>query len=128
MTAVLVVIVGLASNPNEEKMVSKVEVRMPLAMTSTWLIMVVGITYGLYVSWALRPDMLGPKAQYAHGLQGRYFMPFLILLYPLFISLRKYIRVEMGSKYFCRFLILFFMCSVLAFYTVQTICYGMQVI
>lgn len=128
MTAVLVVIVGLASNPNEEKMVSKVEVRMPLAMTSTWLIMVVGITYGLYVSWALRPDMLGPKAQYAHGLQGRYFMPFLILLYPLFISLRKYIRVHMGSKYFCSFLILFFMCSVLAFYTVQTICYGMQVI
>ncbi len=128
MVAVLVVIVGLASKPNEEKLVSKVATRMLLTMMSTWLIMVVGITYGLYVSWALRPDIIGPRAQYAYGLQGRYFMPFLILLYPLFISLRKYIRVEVSSKYFCSFLVLFFMCSMLAFYTVQTIYYSVRVI
>ena len=128
MVAVLVVIVGLASKPNEEKLVSKVATRMLLTMMSTWLIMVVGITYGLYVSWALRPDIIGPRAQYAYGLQGRYFMPFLILLYPLFISLRKYIRIEVSSKYFCSFLVLFFMCSILAFYTVQTIYYSVRVI
>lgn len=127
MTTVLVVIVGLVSNPNEEKIASKVEARMPLAMTSTWLIMVVGITYGLYVSWALKPDIIGPGAKYAYGLQGRYFMPFLMLLYPLFIRLRKYIKVDISNKYFCSFLILFFMCFMLAFYTVQTIYYNVRV-
>lgn len=48
-------------------------------------------------------------------------MPFLMLIYPLFIRLRKYIKVDTRNKYFCSFLILFFMCFMLAFYTVQTI-------
>lgn len=51
-------------------------------------------------------------------------MPFLMLLYPLFIRLRKYIKVDTSNKYFCSFLILFFMCFMLAFYTVQTIYYN----
>ncbi len=54
-------------------------------------------------------------------------MPFLMLLYPLFIRLRKYIKVDTSNKYFCSFLILFFMCFMLAFYTVQTIYYNVRV-
>lgn len=30
-------------------------------------------------------------------------MPFLMLLYPLFIRLRKYIKVDTSNKYFCSF-------------------------
>lgn len=127
MAIVLVVVVGLTSNPAEEKLVSKTATRMSLAMISTWLIMIIAITYGLYVSWALRPDMLGSKAQYAYGLQGRYFIPFLILLYPLFVWLRKYIRIETNNKNLCGYLILAFMCSVLTFYTIQTICYNVRI-
>jgi len=55
------------------------------------------ISVGMYYAWAIQPVRLGPNANVTDGIQGRYFTPLLILLFPMFAYLQKYIRIEAKS-------------------------------
>ncbi|WP_029486994.1 DUF2142 domain-containing protein [Enterococcus gallinarum] len=61
------------------------------------VIQIVAIIAGMYYAWT--PLVLGDNAKISVGAQGRYFTPFLIFLVPFFISLKKYIKVEMNPTF-----------------------------
>lgn len=82
-------------------------------------ILVVGITYSLYVIWAL--PLLGPEAHYAAGLQGRYFIAALVILIPLGIWLRKYIKINVKSNLLFCAIIAATSGFLLLFYALQTL-------
>ena len=56
------------------------------------------ISIGMYYAWAIRPDRLGPGANVTDGIQGRYFTPLLVLLFPVFAYLQKYIKIVTNSS------------------------------
>lgn len=61
-------------------------------------LLVIVVTYAMYMVWATLPTILGPGATYAFGVQGRYFTAALILLLPFFLWLRQFISIETKSQ------------------------------
>lgn len=123
----LLLLVGLRKNQLEENLLSKNGRLLTAASISVFIIIVLVMTYGLYAAWAVLPEVLGPGANYAQGLQGRYYTPLLVLLVPLFIFLRKYIRVEFSNEGLLAGLVLVIMTVSLMFYSTQTFHYAMTV-
>lgn len=56
------------------------------------------ISIGMYYGWAMKIERLGPGAEVTDGIQGRYFTPLLILLFPALAYLQKYASVVTKSK------------------------------
>lgn len=56
------------------------------------------VSVGMYYNWAIKPYRLGPGAEVTDGIQGRYFTPFLVLLFPAFSYLQKFIKVTGKSS------------------------------
>ena len=52
------------------------------------------ISVGMYYGWAMKPERLGILADVTDGIQGRYFTPLLILLFPAVAYIRQYIGVS----------------------------------
>ncbi|RLV18118.1 DUF2142 domain-containing protein [Streptococcus iniae] len=62
------------------------------------LLQVVVIIITMYFAWT--PKMLGENANISVGAQGRYFTPFLLYLFPLFMSLKNYFNFYLNKKLF----------------------------
>lgn len=56
------------------------------------------ISIGMYYAWALRPVRLGANAQVTDGIQGRYFTPLLLLLFPAIAYIQSRVRIEAKNK------------------------------
>lgn len=56
------------------------------------------ISIGMYYGWAMKVERLGPGAEVTDGIQGRYFTPLLILLFPAFAYLQKYVSIAAKNK------------------------------
>jgi uncharacterized membrane protein len=78
------------------------------------------ISVGMYYGWAINPQRLGPDAQVTDGIQGRYFTPLLVLLFPVFAYLQKYIKVATKSSYFVPILVSTASILLLVSYLLQT--------
>lgn len=78
------------------------------------------ISIAMYYGWAMRHDRFGPGAEVTDGIQGRYFAPLLILLFPLFAYIQKYIKITTKSKNFVPVLAMSTSVLFLTFYTLQT--------
>lgn len=59
---------------------------------------IAAITFGMYLEWTLRSNIAGIGANFAQGMQGRYFTPLLVLLIPPFAYLQKYISVKVSPR------------------------------
>lgn len=121
---ILLVFVLLNRRPEDERVVK--EVARPLIFSSlvSMTLIVLVVTYGLYVSWAILPDRLGPGAIYADGVQGRYFTSALVLLIPAFTWLRKYVRFEASSEESLGITVFSLSSFILLFYIVETFLYA----
>lgn len=83
----------LKKDPHEERLLQK---HANVAVCGGVVLLILNlliITYTLYATWGTKPDRLGLNAQYADGVQGRYFIPLLVYLIPVGIWLRKYIWI-----------------------------------
>ena len=78
------------------------------------------ITVGMYYGWAMRPERLGSNAEIADGIQGRYFTPLLILLFPLLAYAQKYVKIVTRTKTFIPILSTSTSLILLVLYLVQT--------
>jgi len=78
------------------------------------------ISIGMYYGWAIRPERLGPGATVTDGIQGRYFTPLLILIFPALGYLQRFIKVTTKNKYFIPFLASSMSVLLLTAYTLQT--------
>lgn len=88
----------------------------------TLLAFVIIVSYALYVTWAIQPYRLGPTAQYADGVQGRYFTASFALLIPVFITVRRWMRIDCTERFIAIF-VWSGMVASLVYYTVQTCLY-----
>lgn len=76
----------------------KVSKRFAIISGLLFVSSVLFISVGMYYSWAILPRRLGLTAEVTDGIQGRYFTPLLILLFPTFAYLQKYIKVTTKSR------------------------------
>lgn len=123
LVTILIVLIGLRRDKAEERRVAIAKMSLPVVSAMTLVALLVVMTYGLYVAWSIQPFVLGAGAQYAQGLQGRYFTPLILLLVPLMIATRKYIHVEIKSNAAVGVLIIITMSLALLFYTIQSVTY-----
>ena len=105
----------------KETSVSRRQSTLIAVFAACILALLVGaISYGLYSAWAIQPFRFGPSAEYADGVQGRYFTAFLALLIPIAIWIRRYVSITTSSPFIVP---AFIVCSVifsLTFYTITT--------
>lgn len=78
------------------------------------------ISIGMYYGWAMKPERFGPGASVTDGIQGRYFTPLLILLFPLFAYLQKHIKIASNKKQLIPMISIGTSTLLLVFYTAQT--------
>lgn len=109
----------LKPNKDEDKLLKGSIGKLAIGSILTLAILVAGISYSLYVIWAL--PLLGPQASYAAGLQGRYFTAAFVLLIPIGIWLRKYIYIAVKSDTLFSAIIASTSCFLLLFYALQTL-------
>lgn len=105
----------------KEPSISPKQLRVIAAFSLCLLVLLVSaISYGLYSAWAIQPFRFGPSAEYADGVQGRYFTAFLALLIPIALCVRQYISISTAPQ---RLLPILIVCSIifsLSFYTITT--------
>jgi len=65
---------------------------------SLFFVSILLITIGMYYAWAMLPIRLGPNAAVADGIQGRYFTPLLVLLFPMFAYLQRYVKITAAKE------------------------------
>lgn len=87
---------------------------------AVFMLFSMAITYAMYTQWAILPSVLGHSATWAEGVQGRYFTPFLALLIPIGIWLRRYIRISASTPATFGLIVFVWAGSILAFYIFQT--------
>jgi uncharacterized membrane protein len=78
------------------------------------------VSVGMYYNWAIKPYRLGPGADVTDGIQGRYFTPLLVLLFPAFSYLQKYIKITSKSSTTVPVLVMFSSIFLLSCYSVLT--------
>lgn len=78
------------------------------------------ISIGMYYGWAMRLERLGPGAEVTDGIQGRYFTPLLLLLFPVFAYFQRHIKVVTSNKSFVPFISTSTSILLLIFYVAQT--------
>ena len=128
MLIALILLVGFRRDDSEDKLMKPVLKKLtPVTLVSLGII-IVAITYGLYTAWALQPFGLGKDAQYALGLQGRYFTPLILLLIPLMIFLRRYVSVNVKPGATTGVIVFTVTSFTLAFYLMQTISYALALL
>jgi len=88
-----------------------------ISMTAAFVISIFAITYGLYTEWGLKRGI----AEYADGVQGRYFTALLILLVPLFAWISRYVSVKVKSDKLLFVIITVGQVMLLAFYVLYTV-------
>lgn len=81
------------------------------------------ISIGMYYAWAIQPFRLGADAKVADGIQGRYFTPLLILLFPTFAYMQKWLRVSTAHKLTMPILAASSSCMLLLIFICQTLDY-----
>lgn len=93
-----------------------------LAITSALLFVgsIILISIGMYYGWAMRPERLGPNADVADGIQGRYFTPLLVLLFPAIAYLQKFVTLKTQRETTIPLVSLATVILLLAIYTIQT--------
>ena len=123
MLFTLFLIVGLINNKKEYKLIKKTLKSLSLVATGTLVLIVLAITYALYTAWSIQANGIGPDAQFAVGLQGRYFTAFFLLLLPLMIMIRKYINVNIKEGITTGLLIFIVSLFALSVYILQTFSY-----
>jgi uncharacterized membrane protein len=87
------------------------------------MLSLVAITYGIYITWAMLPQHLGPDAKYALGVQGRYFTPLLVFLVPIANRLHKFASVRLSSDAVMGFIYLAITAVGLSCYVLETAIY-----
>lgn len=97
-----------------------VSARYALISGSIFFGSILVISIGMYYNWAMQPFRLGPGASVTDGIQGRYITPLLILLFPTFAYLQKYISISTKNKLLIPYLSATTTTLLLLFYTVQT--------
>lgn len=117
----LLTLIGFKKSDSSEKVPEKVVKTFVMSTTVAMAIVVLAMTYGLYSSWAILPWILGENAQFAFGLQGRYFTPLILLLLPTFIYLRRFISIDIKKGVTTGVLVFSVMTFSLIFYMVQTV-------
>ena len=115
----LLAFVLLRPNKVEDKLLSGNIGWLSLGSVLTLGALVLGISYSLYVLWAL--PLLGSQAIFVAGLQGRYFTAAFVLLIPVGIWLRKYIYINTKNDALFSAIIALTSCFLLLFYALQTI-------
>jgi uncharacterized membrane protein len=115
----LLALVLFRTNRNEDKLLRDSGGRFALGSIASLGVLVVGISYSLYVLWAL--PLLGPGAMYAAGVQGRYFTAALALLIPAGIWLRRYISVVVKTDVLFSSIVALTSGFLLLFYILQTV-------
>ena len=115
----LLVIAMLKPDKVEDKLLQGSIGKLALGGILAFGTLVVGISYSLYVIWAL--PLLGPSAHYAAGLQGRYFIAAVVVLIPVGIWLRRYIKVVVKSELLFSAIIAVTSCFLLLFTALQTL-------
>lgn len=88
-----------------------------ISATVAFVISILAITYGLYTEWGLKRGI----AEYADGVQGRYFTALLVLLIPLFAWVSRYVSVKVKSDKLMLTIISSAQVFLLAFYVLYTI-------
>jgi uncharacterized membrane protein len=94
--------------------------RFALLSAGLFMASVLAITIGMYYGWAIQPFRLGPGTLIADGIQGRYFTPLLILLFPLFAYLQRHIRIVTEKSHSAPALAMVFSLILLTLYIAQT--------
>lgn len=84
LNLLLLFVVLVHNNKQEEGVTKPILRKLTLGSVGIFCILIIAISYALYVTWAIQPFRLGPNALYADGVQGRYFTSLLPLLVPLF--------------------------------------------
>lgn len=94
-----------------------------LATTNVLIIVMftLAVSYAMYTAWATLPVIGGPGAYYAEGVQGRYFTALLVLLIPVGLLLKRYVRIEVSSPKTTGLIIILSSALVLAYYIFQTL-------
>lgn len=97
-----------------------------LAVTSAivFVATVLLITIGMYYAWAMTPERLGLAAAVADGIQGRYFTPLLIVIFPAIAYLQKVIVIKVKHSYaipafamsICLFTLIVYMVQTVTFF------------
>lgn len=72
--------------------------RFAVISVAAFLGSVLVASVGMYYAWAMQPNRLGPGADVTDGIQGRYFTPLLILLFPAFAYIQKYFKISSKNR------------------------------
>lgn len=72
----------------------KVTKRFALISGGLFIASILLVSIGMYYAWAIQPFRLGPGALVTDGIQGRYFTPLLVLLFPLFAYLQRFVVIK----------------------------------
>lgn len=115
----LLIFVSLRTNKAEDKLLGDNSGRLALGGILSLGVLVVAISYSLYLMWAL--PLLGPTASYAAGVQGRYFTAALVTLIPAGVWLRRHISIQVKSDVMFGSIVAATSGFLLLFYTLQTL-------
>jgi len=87
-------LVALLHNDRYETAVNKFKMnRLAIAQTIAFLLSLLAIAGALYLNWS------PVGSRFIYGVQGRYFLPVIPLLIPIFMVAKRYISVNMKGKY-----------------------------
>lgn len=117
----LLVAIGLKKDDSDKKITNSTLQPLAISTAISFVLVVFAMTYGLYAAWAILPSILGPGAQFALGLQGRYFTPLILLLLPTLIYLRRFVSIDIKKGATTGVLVFSIMVLSLIFYMTQTI-------
>jgi uncharacterized membrane protein len=115
----LLLLALLKPNKDEDKLLDNSTGRLALGSMLALGMLIVAISYSLYVMWAL--PLLGPTAYYVAGVQGRYFVAAIALLIPVGVWLRRYVTVTVRSDVVFGSIVAIASGFLLLFYILQTI-------
>lgn len=115
----LLIFATMRQNTTEDKLLSRDGGKLALGGIVAFGVLVLAITYSLYVVWAL--PLLGPGATFAAGLQGRYFTAAFVVLIPIGIWLRRYVHISVKTDLLFASIIASTSCFLLLFYALQTL-------
>ena len=93
--------------------------RVAVAGVLTYFLVIILIAINMYMNWTLNKLNIA-GALISLGNQGRYYTPFLIVLLPAVLQLKKYIKVDM-KEYILRRSFLFIVSVNLVYFLLLTV-------
>lgn len=109
-------------HPSKHLNISNKSIKIATIVTlSTFAVLVAAVSYAMYTGWALLPSIIGPGADRAEGVQGRYFTAFLLLLLPLALWLQKYVKLSFSPPILHTSVITLSILASLTFYITTTL-------